>query len=340
MKVKRLLFAVSAFFVLAGCTQKRENAAAEAGPEAAPPRPVSVPGVILTDTAKWVEKSEGLMAYAAPAGWGEEVEVLLARDEGTGPEQKYVTKRAAREKIEGERDFYQIKDSEGKEYWVQDLFIAVDAVPCIVNGIPTPLLYTKPDLGALNPNTLVLPKYALLGLHEAESTKDFVCVSGYITETEFKNSPVIARQFVKRVRVSANATDIQAMKLYKAAMANKDYIVKRELLNNALALNPFFPRLIQDALEEMNAPQFTERPSSRTAFVDGGGHGEKVNLRDKPGLRDSTVLAPLPHGTAVTISAETTETDTIDNATGYWYRIESEGGWEGWIFGAYLNFSE
>jgi hypothetical protein len=341
MRIKGLLFAVSTLFTLAACTQKNEGAAADAGEEAAPPRPVSAPGVVLTSTSKWVEKSEGLMAYAGPAEYGEAVEVLLAQDGGAGLEKKYVTKRAVREKIEGERDFYQVKDSEGKEFWVQDLLIAVDAELCIVTG-ESALLYTKPDLASINSKALVLPQYAIMGLHRAESTEDFICVSGYITE--FKNSPVIARQFVKTglVSVDYDPEDIQAIKLYHAAMASKNDIAKRELLNNAAGLWTSFRPLIWEAIEAMDAPQFVERPTTRilpVAAIDGGGPGEKVNLRDKPGLRDSKVVAQLNHDTLVIITAETTEMDTIDNVTDYWYRVHVDGeeGEEGWIFGAYLG---
>jgi hypothetical protein len=320
--------------------KKNEEAAAEPGPEAAPPRIGSVPGVILTDTTKWVEKSEGLMAYAAPAAHGEVVEALLVPEEGAdpdgAPEKKYLTKRAARERLEGERDFYQIRASDGKEYWAQDLLIAVDATPCIVTG-ESALLYSKPDLASLNPNTLVLPQYAVMGLHQAESTADFACVSGYITGFR---APVIARQFVKSGLVSTETVDIQAIKLYQAAMAANNDIAKRELLYNAFDLNSSFTYLIAEAIEAMNAPQFTEKPFTREpalALIDAGGSGEKVNLRDKPGLRDSTVVARLSHDTVVSITAETNETETIDNVTDHWYRVRGEEGEEGWIFGAYLG---
>ena len=338
MKITRLLFAVCALFVLAACTEKKTEAlSAEVEEEAAPPRPVSVPAVVLTGTSKWVEKSDGLMAYAAPADYGEVVEAVLVQGDDAAAaaawEKKYVTKRASREKLEGERDFYQVKAADGKEYWVQDLLIAVDAEPCIVLT-ESALLYSKPDIGSLNPNTLVLPQYAILGLHQAESTEDFVCVSGYVTE--FKNRPAITRQFVKSGLVSTDAADIQAMKLYKAAMANKNNIAKRELLNNALALRSSFTFLIEAALEVVNEPQFTERALSSEAVVNAGGYEEKVNARNKPGLKDSAVIFQLSHGVLVTITAATNETESIGDYTGYWYRARDDSGQEGWVFGAYL----
>jgi hypothetical protein len=105
-------------------------------------------------------------------------------------------------------------------------------------------------------------------------------------------------------------------------------------------LNSSFTYLIGQAIEAMNVPQFTEKPYTREpaiALIDAGGPGERVNLRDKPGLRDSAVAARLNHGAVVDILAETNETETVDNVTHYWYRVRGEEGEEGWIFGAYLG---
>ena len=328
MLYKIVLFAALA--AVFSCTPKQEESAPLRQEEA---KPVSVSSVILTDTAKWVEKSEGLMAYAAPADYGEVVEALLIQDEPYDSQIKFDTKRALREQLEGERDFYRVKASDGKDYWVQDLFIAIAAAPCIVTG-NTALLYSKPDTLSLNPNTLVLPQYAVLGLHQTESTQEFACVSGYVTE--FKNTPVVAKQFVKRELVSTHSVDIQAMKLYKSARANKNRIAKRELLNNAHSLRSRFTPLIEDALAELDAPRFTQKQvSGRTTIM--SSVGSMVNVRDKPGVEESNVMFQLKDGDPVFVIAVTNESEIVGGTYDNWYCITSEVNKKsGWVFGAYL----
>jgi hypothetical protein len=329
MKYTIILFA--ALIALVSCTPKQEEPAPALKEEI---KPASVFAVILSDTSKWTEKSEGLMAYAAAGSHGEVVEALLVQDGGGSPQTKYDTKRALREKLEGERDFYHVKASDGKDYWVQDLLIAIDAVPCIVTS-DAALLYSKPDIGSLNPNTLILPQYAILGLHQTESTEEFACVSGYVTE--FKNTPVVAKQFVKTELVSTNSVDIQAMKLYKSALANKNEIAKRELLTNAQSLRSTFAPLIEDALAEMDAPKFTQKQISATMVIitlDGFGI---VNVRDKPGL-SSNVLFQLEDGHQVSVTAVTNESEMVDDIYDNWYYITSATDEKsGWVFGAYLE---
>jgi hypothetical protein len=341
MKKTAYLFLVCSFFCVllstVSCSKKDGQAEASAeSQESKEAAPAGIPSVILTDTSKWTEKSEGLMAWAAAAVPGEVVEALTVKDEADPSLTKYETKRAAREKLEGERDFYHVTASDGRDYWVQDFLIAVDAVPCVVLS-DSALLYTKPDIASLNPRTLILPQYAVLGLHETDANSGFACVSGYVTE--FSNTPVVAKQFVKRELITADPVDIQALRLYKTAMANKNEVARRELLNNALTLDTQFLPLIREALAGMNA----EKVEFSVVSYDGGlncilsGDGSQVNARDKPGIAGSNVIFKLDDRSPVIVSSVTFETETVGGVTDHWYSVVDEGTQKsGWVFGAYL----
>jgi hypothetical protein len=340
MKKAVNLFLVCLFFAAlsasVSCSQKSDQTVSDGAQKDEEASRTSIPSVILTDTPKWTEKSEGLMAWAASAEAGETVEALLVKDESDPPLTKYDTKRAAREKLEGERDFYHVTASDGKDYWVQDPLVAVDAVPCVVIS-DSALLYTKPDIASLNPKTLILPQYAFLGLHEAASDSSFVCVSGYVTE--FANNPVVAKQFVKRELVTANPVDIQAIRLYKNALTNKNEVARRELLNNALTLDTPFRSLITEALAGIDGKkiEFSVMPYDGDLNYVYSGGGSQVNVRDKPGITGSNVLFKLNDGSRVIVSSVTVEMETVGGENDHWYSIvDAETQKSGWVFGAYL----
>jgi hypothetical protein len=69
---------------------------------------------------------------------------------------------------------------------------------------------------------------------------------------------------------------------------------------------------------------------------------EVLNVRDKPGLNNTTVLFKLTPTISkrqvfVTILAITEEKDTIDGITDLWVKIEDEQKRIGWIFGGYAT---
>jgi hypothetical protein len=67
-----------------------------------------------------------------------------------------------------------------------------------------------------------------------------------------------------------------------------------------------------------------------------------LNVRDKPGLNNTTVLFNLIPAVnnpqlGVTILAITEEKDTIDGITDYWVKIKDEQNRIGWVFGGYTS---
>ncbi|GMO48134.1 MAG: hypothetical protein Pg6C_10480 [Treponemataceae bacterium] len=74
MKKAANLFWVWLFFIApfaaVSCSQKNTQAASDEAQKTESAPPANIPSVILTDTSKWTEKSEGLMARAASAEAG------------------------------------------------------------------------------------------------------------------------------------------------------------------------------------------------------------------------------------------------------------------------------
>ena len=65
----------------------------------------------------------------------------------------------------------------------------------------------------------------------------------------------------------------------------------------------------------------------------------KVRLRTKPNL-DCDVWTLLDSGYQVKIKDKSTEPQTIDGESWYWYKVESKGYPDGWIYGKYLDIKE
>ena len=65
----------------------------------------------------------------------------------------------------------------------------------------------------------------------------------------------------------------------------------------------------------------------------------QVRLRTKPNL-DCDVWALLDSGYQVKIKDKSTEPQTIDGESWYWYKVESKGYPDGWIYGKYLDIKE
>ncbi|MDR2898609.1 MAG: hypothetical protein LBU99_07300 [Spirochaetaceae bacterium] len=209
---------------------------------------VEVTAVVLYDTAaKWKENEQDQMSFSKSSEVGELVSVFMlpnpANPEVLIPEKKEAVRLSDNEK----REFYHIKE-EGQDYWIQDLFLGVDAVPGIISG-DTAFLYTKPDVGAISSKALKLPQFSFAAVHTAESTPDFVCISAYVTE--FANKSV-EKQYIKRDMVTADTLDLRVFRLYQVAENSKNDTVKRELLNDARSLGSSFNYLVVEALNKLN----------------------------------------------------------------------------------------
>ncbi|OQX90459.1 MAG: hypothetical protein B6D57_03025 [Candidatus Coatesbacteria bacterium 4484_99] len=71
------------------------------------------------------------------------------------------------------------------------------------------------------------------------------------------------------------------------------------------------------------------------AYVSAG----PLNLRSQPSL-DGKIITVLGKDMPVKVLEKSDTQDTIDNITAPWYRVRTETGDEGWVFGGYIEFGK
>ncbi len=316
--------------------EKVENSAAVVAAEV---KPVTVSSVILYDTAaKWNEDAQGNMAFSESSSSGDVVEACMIPDPASPDAFIAEEKKAIRLTDKLEREFYHIQ-VEGKDYWIQDLFLAVDAIPGVISS-DNAILYTKPNALTISASALTLPQYSIVGVHPKESTSDFLCVSAYVPEF---SSTVVNKQFIKRDMATTDSRDLQVLRLYNVAKVNKNEIVKRELLNDAMSVGGNFNYLIVEALDELSSSEimlFTVAPYTNDGnFITADEENGTINIRNKPGVNGSEILFTVSAGIEIVVTEITNETETIDGNDNYWYKITipSMNNREGWIFGRYIS---
>ncbi|MDR2841925.1 MAG: SH3 domain-containing protein [Spirochaetaceae bacterium] len=292
-----------------------------------------LPGVLLySEWVKNVEEADGKMKYKTTGNVGEVVKVYTKEGSKTEPEKKTAYRSGSKEIKSEEREFYHIKAEDG-DFWVQSVFIAVDAVPAAVSGANT-VIYSKPELA--NPSTTVIPLYTIVGVHDKDSKGDFVSISAYQTP----GKPMfVENKFIKKDKITRDARDIQVLQLYQTAVKTKNDVQKREMLVNALGLGGTFEDLVNTAIDELNntAVVFTRSPYSPNGTYTISTTSGVVNIRDNPGLHETQVLFSLENGEPVVPTEKTNEQDHINGYDDYWYKIEVPAlGQTGWVFGAYL----
>jgi hypothetical protein len=329
---------------MVSCTEKGAENGSNFIDPVSEPEMIMVPSVVLYDTAaKWAEDENGNMDYRKDSESGEIVQVFMIPDPADAntliPEKKEAVRLSDNEK----REFYHIM-AEGEPFWIQDVFVGVDAVPGIVLQ-DNAFLYSKPEIAAMYTDARKLPQYFTLAVHTAESNSDFACISAYVFDF---NNPVIDKQFIKREMVTTDALDHQVYRLYEIAESNSNETVKREILNDALPMGSKFNYLVVEALDRLSAAvdsndygNFTVAPYNEDGSfvaIDNEENGN-INVRDKPGTADSETLFSLPSDTSINITAMTNEIESIDGHDYPWYQITvpSMENREGWIFGKYIS---
>jgi hypothetical protein len=231
--------------------------AVSAPPAPVPERPQTVPGVILSRATLWRE-NDGLMTPASVQvntadiiGWRNEVKTAVRS-----------TDKASRE--------YALIEVDGKDYWVQSVFVAGDAVPGVIIGEEA-VRYARADVRSPNPNGLVIPIYSLVAVHTGQESDLFTGVSAYYLEGE--RAVLIKNEFIKKENVSTQKADVDGMQLYTLARDAKTDVAKRELLRSALDTGSRFHALIEAELYEEETAQTRERPAADNRLT-----GTKWNL--------------------------------------------------------------
>jgi hypothetical protein len=315
-----LFFLVSALVVFSSCS--RESGGEPAGGEVSPGTPAvetsapeqPVPAVILSRATLWVEK-EGVMN---PGG--------IQASRGDAVIWKNEVKNAPRSTDKETREYARV-EAEGKDYWVQSVLVASEAVPGVIIAEDT-VRYSKPSLSGANPRGAIIPLHYLVAVHTERETGIFSGISAYI---DGERSPVVTREFIKKENVTTGPSDIQAMQLYILALEAKNDVAKKELLRNALELGSRFDDIIQRELYgAAGAALETEvlTPYEISVVRTGG------TVYEEPAIR-SRDLGPLPYGGLVTVTERTVNEERLNSGdTARWYKITEPAGW---VFGAYLD---
>jgi hypothetical protein len=290
---------------------------------AAPPAPAaqapveapaaSLPAVVLSRAALWTEK-EGVMHPATQAPKGDAV---LWKNQ---------VKEAPRSSDKAVRE-YALVEFDGKDYWIQSVFVAQDAVPGVITGDET-VRYTRASLTALHPQGLTIPKYLIVAVHSGREADGFIGISAWI---EGERAVSIKNEFVKKENLSARPQDVKAMQLYTLAAEAKTEVSKREFLRNALTMGSQFNDLIEEQLEgSEEAAIDTEDVQPYEIPVIRPG----ATVYDRPTIKGQNVgLAP--NDSFVTITARTVQEERLNSGdVARWYRIVEPSGW---VFGSYLE---
>jgi len=187
---------------------------------------------ILTGKATLWTESDGVMKPKATANLGD---VVAWKDS---------MKNAVRSTDKAERRFAKI-ESDKETLWIQDVFVAADSIPGVIVGDEV-VLYKKPDVAA--PSGTTIPKDTIVGVHSDKTEGGFIPISAYVDGAK---SPVVTRMYVKADYVTVVDIDVKAMKLISLAKAEKNEVVKKELLRNAESLRSSYGDVISAELKAM-----------------------------------------------------------------------------------------
>jgi hypothetical protein len=293
------------------------NAASSAGPpseveSSAVIQAAPVPAVVLSRATLWVEK-EGVMNPGTQAGKGDAV---IWKNE---------VKNAPRSIDKETRDYARV-EIDGKDYWIQSVLVASEAVPGVIIAEDT-MRYSKALLTAPNSRGATIPLHSLVAVHTNQETGIFTGVSAYLDETR----TVVAGEFIKKENVTISPADVQAMQLYSLALEAKTDVLKKEYLRNALDLDSRFNDIIEQELYGFAGANIT---TESLAAYDIAVVRPGCTVYEEPAIR-SRDLGPLPVGSLVTV-VERTENEVRLNSgdTARWYKIIEPAGW---VFGAYLD---
>jgi hypothetical protein len=320
MFVSGLAAGVCIFF---SCSNSGGSAAAEATTPSAPAvqTPVespaaSVPGVVLSRAALWTEK-EGVMNPVTQATKGD---VVIWKNE---------VKEASRSSDKAVREYARV-EFDGKDYWIQSVFVVQDALPGVITGQET-VRYTRASFTALHPQGLTIPQYLIVAVHSGSEAEGFIGVSAWI---EGDRPVTIKNEFIKKENISVRPEDVKAMQLYTLAADAKTEVSKREFLRNALAMGSQFSGLIEEELygfeaTAMDATDIEDVPPYEISVIRPG-----ATVYDMPTIRGRNIgLAP--KDSTVTVSGRTVQEERLNSGdAARWYRIEEP---VGWVFGSYLE---
>ncbi len=334
-----VIFAVS-------CTKEETQAAEEpAAVVVLETEQIMHPGLVIEDrVSKWSENAEGVMIHKEYSDIGEAVQVFMIKDPDNPNNVIPEMKKAIRNTDKSERDFYHVITDDGQDLWIQTYYVAADVIPGIIMDANA-FLFSGPKIADIYTDSRKLPQYEFVGVHQADSTSDFLCVSCYVLEWLNQNIyTVVSKQFVRRDAVTTNTLDMDVLELLQVAESLKDETAKREVLSEAMSKGGNFNYLVVEALNKLNGTasvsSFTVTPYQAGGdFVTADEENGNINVRNNPGTEGTEVLFAVPVNTAIIVTGLTNETEIIADYEDYWYQVSvpSMGNRTGWIFGRYIS---
>ena len=223
-------------------------AAAQAAKAKVTAQSVSVVMLWEPNGALWAEDENGIMQwgkYDIPTG--QELEGIC--DE-SGEIERKKAKRNSMGKLE-ERDFVHVR-YDGKELWVQEGMVAVNAKPAVVCAENT-LVYNTPTITGMGSKVLAVGTVVAVSNEEVQD-KNFVKIDALLT------SDYIRGRYIKADKIVTNSDDVQVLQLITLAKNSKNETVRNELLVNAKALKPSdtVAKMLADYEAELAAKEESE----------------------------------------------------------------------------------
>ena len=225
----------------------------------------SVPGVFLQDGGwLWSEQKDGIMSATTKinAGTALSVEVTDEKDASGAPIAKI--KEAAYDGSKGKTLTFAEVKYDGKTYWVISNRIALQKKPAVI--VEDCAMYNTKSLAD------VINAHLDIGSVVAMGTATIVPGNIDIVEVSYYSERLYAVRtvFVKATKVSSAMDDITAFKILDNASKTTDMNKKKALLDStdALNLSAKVSEAVQNARDEMNAPEDTDEDIAEEEFSD------------------------------------------------------------------------
>lgn len=223
-----------------------------------------------------------------------------------------------------EYEFAKIRRDDGKEGFVLATQIATNGELAVITGEKRNVYKTAKNVDV---TSFILPLRTIVVVFPSTTKDNFIAFSAYDPLRKI----YVKENFIKVTEYSSRVEDVQSAILLQTALATKDAVRKKALLDSALLDYPgsVFLNEISSAAGQSSAMTF--QAASGTGTI----NDDNVNLRDLPDAVNGIVSGLLSKGTEVTLIEESVESYMINSQTAKWYHISSPS--DGWVFGAFID---
>jgi hypothetical protein len=158
----------------------------------------------------------------------------------------------------------------------------------------------------------------------------FAAISAYVEGTKYVT---VTKRFVKKDSLVTEPKDVRAMQLLTIARTQKNPVIKKEILQNALEEKSIFGDLIEQELALLE-PKTQEAVASEPFAGTYASNDVNVNVRDYPDSNNSKVVAQLQKDQVVSVVEKTKDLVAVGGMSGYWFKIAEPSGW---VFSPFLT---